>query len=163
MLSLIKDYVSRALRTGLPKASKAMPPVLPSSPESLPGGFSPHHARPAVIHRQPAATPGLHHQRLPPASTAPVPRYPCHGSAFSGRPIPGRHTPCGRCFTFVQHDRNTRSPLLSEEAERSRSRAPPASSAGRKTKGSPKASKRTSLSERSEFLFFSPAGRLSSW
>ncbi len=44
-----------------------MPPGLPSSPESLPEGFSPHHARPAVIHRQPAATPGLHHQRLPPA------------------------------------------------------------------------------------------------
>ena len=64
-------------------------------------------------------------------------------------------------------------PFLSEEAERSRSRAAPASSAGRKTKGSPKASKRTSLSERSEFLFFSlraarsrtdgAAGRLSSW
>ena len=109
----------------------------------------------------------------PPCSTAPFPRYPCHGSASSGRPTPGRHTPCGRCFTFVQHDRNTRSPLLSKEAERSRSRAAPASSAGRKTKGSPKALKRTSLSERSEFLFFNlraarsrtdgAAGRLSSW
>ena len=89
VLSLIKDYVSCALRTGLPKACKAMPPVLPSSPESLPGGFSPHPARPAIIHCQPAATPGLHHQRLPPASTAPFPRYPCHGSASSKTPPPG--------------------------------------------------------------------------